>query len=170
MNDKELEEIYNKNFTKIYRFFYYKVQSKEIAEDLTSESFIKFVSVLKSKTDIISPERYLFGIVKLVFLQYLRNKYKAIKSIPIEKEQDFGSYIDNFIEDIDEKKTPEEFAIEYINKLPKMQKIVLTLRLIDKLSLKEIADKLDKNMNYVKTTQKRGIKNLKLLISTFNVH
>lgn len=25
-------------------------------------------------------------------------------------------------------------------------------------------------MNYVKTTQKRGIKNLKLLIATFNVH
>jgi RNA polymerase sigma factor (sigma-70 family) len=45
--------------------------------------------------------------------------------------------------------------------LPEKQRIVISLRLIEKLSLKEIAQELGKNMNYVKTTQKRAIKNLK---------
>ena len=170
MNDLELEQLYNKHFRNIYRFFYYKVLHKEIAEDLTSESFLKFVNVIKTKSDILDHERYLFGVVKLVFLQYLRNKYKGLKTIPIEKEQDFGAYVEEFIKEIDNKPTPEDVAIKYIEKLPQKQKQILQLRIIEKLSLKDIALKLNKDMNYVKTTQKRGIKNLKLLLASFNVH
>jgi len=170
MTDFELEQLYNKNFVKIYRFFYYKVLSREIAEDLTSESFMKFLAISKTKDDILDKEKYLFGVVKLVFMSYLRNKYNSIKTIPIETEQDFGSYVDNFIKEVDEEPTPEDLAIKYIEKLPEKQKIVVKMRLIEKKSLKEICQILNKDMNYVKTTQKRALKNLKILISTFNVH
>jgi DNA-directed RNA polymerase specialized sigma24 family protein len=44
------------------------------------------------------------------------------------------------------------------------------MRLIEKMSLDEICEKLGKNMNYVKTTQKRGIRNLKFLISAAQNH
>lgn len=170
MNDHELEQLYDKHFRRVYRFFYYKVQSKEIAEDLTSEAFLKFINIIKTKDDVFNAEAYLYGVVKLVFMQYLRKKYKDIKTIPIEKEQDFGSYVQEFIKTADANPTAEELALPYIDKLPEKQRIVLKMRLIDKLSLCEIALKLNKDMNYVKTTQKRGIKNLRLLIATFNVH
>ena len=170
MTDFELEQLYNKNFVKIYRFFYYKVLSKELAEDLTSESFMKFLAINKTKQDILNKEKYLFGVVKLVFLNHLRNKYNSIKTIPIETEQDFGAYVDNFIKEVDEEPTPEDLALKFIHKLPEKQKIVVKMRLIEKKSLKEICEILQKDMNYVKTTQKRALKNLKILLSTFNVH
>lgn len=170
MNDFELEHLYNKNFKKIYRYFYIKFQSKEIAEDLTSDAFIKFLSIIKYKEDIYDPEKYLFGIVKLVFIEQLRKKYKGLKTIPIEKEQDFGGRMDEFLNDVDNAPSPIDIVISYIDKLPNKQAMILRLRLIEKLSLKEICLRLNRDMNYVKTTQKRAIKNLKLLISTFNVH
>ena len=37
----DIEEYYDK----IYRFCYYKVQSKELAEDLTQETFLRFFDI-----------------------------------------------------------------------------------------------------------------------------
>ncbi len=167
MSDQDLEIIYNQNFRKLYRFFYYKVLSREIAEDLTSDTFISFVEILQNKThgEVKDPVKYLYGIAKLTLLKFLREKYNSIQSIPIESENDFGGYVDSYLEDIDNSPTPEDFAIKYINELPEKQRLVLTLRLIDKNSLAEICKILDKDMNYVKTTQKRGLKNLKLLFA-----
>lgn len=170
MNDHELEQLYNKHFRNIYRFFYIKLQSKETAEDLTSDTFMKFLSIIKERDDIYDPERYLFGIAKLLFIDHLRKKYKGLKTIPIEKEQDFGGFVDDFLKEVDNAPSSLDIVISYIDKLPLKQRDILKLRLVEKLSLKEICLKLNKDMNYVKTTQKRGIKNLKLLISTFNVH
>jgi DNA-directed RNA polymerase specialized sigma24 family protein len=49
--------------------------------------------------------------------------------------------------------------------LPEKQRLVLKMRLIDKCSLHDICANLNKDMNYVKTTQKRGLHNLKLLFA-----
>jgi RNA polymerase sigma factor (sigma-70 family) len=65
------------------------------------------------------------------------------------------------LEDFTEERTPEDILLSRLELLPKKQRAVISMRLIEKLSLKEIAQKLDKDMNYVKTTQKRAIRNLK---------
>lgn len=167
MTDADLEKIYNEHFRKIYRFFYYKILSREIAEDLTSDTFMNFVEILQNKdsSEVIDPVKYLYGIAKLTLVKHLKEKYNSIQSIPIESEADFGGYVDTFLEDVDNSPTPEELAMKYINELPEKQKLVITLRLIKKNSLSEICEILDKDMNYVKTTQKRGLSNLKLLFA-----
>lgn len=167
MTDSELEQIYNQHFRKIYRFFYYKILSREVAEDLTSDTFMNFVEILQNKdrSEVIDPVKYLYGIAKLTLVKHLKEKYSSIQSIPIESEADFGGYVDTFLEDVDNSPTPEDLAMKYINELPEKQRLVITLRLIEKNSLKEICEILNKDMNYVKTTQKRGISNLKLLFA-----
>jgi RNA polymerase sigma-70 factor, ECF subfamily len=167
MTDQELERLYNEHFRKIYRFFYYKILSREQAEDLTSDTFMRFVEMLEDKhaSEVRDPVKYLYGIAKLVLLQHLKLKYNSIRSIPIEAEQDFGSYVDEFLDEVDSAPTPEELALKYIDQLPEKQRLILKLRLIEKNSLRDICTKLDKDMNYVKTTQKRGLYNLKLLFA-----
>lgn len=168
MTNKEIEQIYNNHFRKIYRFFYYKILSRESAEDLTSETFMKFVTITQTKTDIDDPVKYLYGVTKLVFLQHLKQKYQGLKFVSIESESEFGGVVDDFLEEVNDTKTPEELALKYIDKLPSKQQMVIRMRLLEKLSLSEICTKLDKDMNYVKTTQKRGIRNLKLLFAGSN--
>ncbi len=173
MDNEQLAKIYDEQFRKLYRFFYYKVLSRELAEDLTADTFMKFVEMTQNKTEhglhpeaIRDPVKYLYGIAKLVLLESLKLKYNSIKSIAIERESDFGAYVENYLEDLDEQKTPEEMAAKYIEMLPSKQKRVIQLRLIEKKSLTEICELLSKDMNYVKTTQKRGLHNLKTLFAT----
>jgi len=164
MSNDELEQIYEAHFKKLYRYFYYKVLSKEIAQDLTSETFISFInSINSSNKKIKSHVRYLYGIARFTFCEYLKNKYLAPNFVDYENAPDFEDTVTTTLEKIDEKKTGEEILIDYLPRLPEKQRLIIKLRLLDKLSLKEIAQKLGKNMNYVKTTQKRAIKNLKLL-------
>jgi len=40
----DFEKVYEEYFSKIYNFMFYKVLNKEIAEDLTSEFFIKLLT------------------------------------------------------------------------------------------------------------------------------
>jgi len=43
---KEFSKIYDKYINQIYRFVFLKVNSKEIAEDITSETFFKSVGII----------------------------------------------------------------------------------------------------------------------------
>jgi DNA-directed RNA polymerase specialized sigma24 family protein len=49
--------------------------------------------------------------------------------------------------------------------LPDKQRAILMLRLVEKRSLSEICELTGKDMNYVRTTQKRGIARLRELVA-----
>jgi RNA polymerase sigma factor (sigma-70 family) len=158
MNKEDIELIFDKNFTRLYRFFYYKVLSKEKAEDLTSETFMIFVEQIQKRTDVSKPENFLFGVAKVVFRRFLQQKYKEAKFIALDES--FMQQVETTTDYVN-KKTPEEMLLDVLDDIPEKQREVIKLRLIEKNSLSEICEKLGKNMNYVKTTQKRGLQSLK---------
>jgi RNA polymerase sigma-70 factor (ECF subfamily) len=160
IEEKTIEKLYEENFERIYKFFYYKVLSREIAEDLTSEAFITFVQLIKDQKEINNLQAFLYGIAKNIFLKYLKQKYRD--GIPFSViDDDFENYTDKYVQEVESKETLEDKAKPYIDRLPERQREVVTLRLIEKLSLTEICNKLGKDMNYVKTTQKRALASLK---------
>ena len=163
LSKEQVNQIYEENLDKIYKFFFFKVFNQGIAEDLTSDVFLRFVQNVKNKKEMQDPPKYLFGIVRNVWAGYLREKYRS-KIDPHAEVKDFGVEIDLFNEDVEEYPTLEEYAKHYINQLPDKQRIILWMRLIDKMELKEICEKLGKDMNYVKTTQRRGIASLRKML------
>jgi RNA polymerase sigma-70 factor (ECF subfamily) len=159
----EIETIYEGFFEVIYKFFYYRTLSKEIAEDLTSETFIQFVKGLKEGKEIENHRAYLFGIAKIIFTNYLRQKYKD--SIPFSQiSEDFEDYLVDTVKERDNAPSNEDLLIKFLDRVPPAQREVLKLRFLEKNTLSEICTILKKNMNYVKTTQKRGLKSLRQLI------
>jgi len=165
MNDNrsemlDLEVIYDLYFDKIYKFFYYKTLSKESAEDLSADTFIHFADALRKNKGIEDKKKFLFGIAKNIFMQFLRDKYR--REIPFSNfSEDFYEYADNLVSKVEEKKDFSELILKYINMIPPKQGKVLMLRLVDKLTLSEICERLGKDMNYVKTTQRRAIRSLR---------
>jgi RNA polymerase sigma-70 factor, ECF subfamily len=160
----QIEEIYNQNFKKIYKFFYFKFLSKEIAEDLTSETFLQFVQTATNQ-DIQNNQAYLFGIARNIFMKALKEKYKENETGLDFEPTDPEGYIEEFVKKMDTTETPEEKLLKYIDQLPEKQAQIIKMRLIEKLNLKEICEKFGKDMNYVKTTQKRAIKSLRKIIA-----
>lgn len=168
--ERTLVEIYNKHFVKIYRYFYYKILDSSTCEDLASDTFLRFAENVRDNYNSIEDHvKFLYGIANNVFLTHLRKKYDAQLITGIEWDEMAADEVDFFLEEIDaiyEKDDAlERIAKLYIARLPEKQRVVLEMRLIKKMSLNEICHELGKDMNYVKTTQKRGIRSLKELVS-----
>lgn len=165
--ERILIDIYNKYFIKLYRYFFYKTLDKALSEDLTSDTFLRFADCVSGEAKIDDYVKFLYGIANNVFMEALRKKYSAQFITGIEWDVMSEELVDDFIEDADKvdnaQNSREELAKKYIKLLPVKQRKILTLRLIERLSLKEICEKIGKDMNYVKTTQKRAIKSLKEL-------
>lgn len=160
INQNDIASIYDNNFERIYKFFYYKTLNKDIAEDLTSDTFLTFVNLLNEHKDINNINAFLYGVAKNIFMQYLRKKYQ--EGIPFSSmPEDFEDYTAEVVRENENAETSEERLLKVLDKIPSKQRDVIYLRFIEKLSLEEITVRLGKDMNYVKTTQKRGLKSLK---------
>lgn len=149
----------------VYGFFMAKTFNTQLSEDLTSDVFVtafEQFNLSNSEQHINDKEKYIFGVAKITWLKYLRSKY-ADKVTYVEDIQDFEQYAVQTIQDTKSRSLVDR-ALPYIEQLPEKQRAVLQLRFRDGLSLKEICEHMDTDMNYVKTTQKRGIASLKRLI------
>lgn len=164
MNNVELSEFYKVNVGKIYKFFYYKSQSRNIAEDLTSQVFVEFVKKLKQEKSVDNYGYYINGISKLIWINHLKTKYKDNSVNMSELSEDSEEFITNTVENFESRIDLSEKIKKYIDQLPAAQKTVAQLRFEQKLSLDEICKHLNKEMPYVKTTQQRAIASLKKLI------
>jgi RNA polymerase sigma-70 factor (ECF subfamily) len=159
--------IYRAEVKKVYRYFYTRVLNRDQAEDLTSDTFFRLLKRLQ-KHEIASDTeavKYLYGIVHIVFTEYLKTQYKfSFADVSIEE-------VAAEVEELDTQsgtqvvKGLHKRMLEFLPHLPEKQYAILKLRLIEKMPLEEICKKIKKDMNYVKTTQKRGIKNLKKLLA-----
>ena len=113
----DLEEQYDK----IYRYCYFKVQSRETAEDITQETFLRF---LESKTykDTGKSLHYLYTIARNLCIDEARRK----KEEPLENEIPENSPEDRMLTNIALKtalsglnETDREFLLlRYVNEVP----------------------------------------------------
>lgn len=72
---KEFSKIYDKYLDKIYRFIYFKVNAKEVAQDLCSETFIRcWNSYTQNKID--NPQAFLYTIARNLVTDHYREKAK----------------------------------------------------------------------------------------------
>jgi RNA polymerase sigma-70 factor (ECF subfamily) len=81
---KDFSKIYDKYIDKIYRFVYFKVNSRPIAEDLCSETFLRgWEAFKKGKNpdneyqEIENPPAFLYQIARNLIIDYYREKGKA---------------------------------------------------------------------------------------------
>jgi RNA polymerase sigma-70 factor (ECF subfamily) len=163
VDTKQLSQLYDGHLEKIYRFFFYKVLNREIAEDLTSQTFLAFAKESQNRDDIENPRSFLYGIAKHVFLGYLRDKYKT-PEISIDVEE-FEDYIDEEIKSTNSGKDILDKLTKLLPQLPPKQRHVMRMRFIDKLSIPEICKILNKDANYVSKTQQRGLQSLRKILN-----
>jgi len=117
--------LYDSYIKKIYGFIYFKVQSREVAQDITSATFLKALDKIKS----YDPGK---GKFSSWLYQIARNKvidyYRAKKPhIPIEDAWDLKD--DTNIQADLEIKMKLEKVKEYLQKLNPAQREIIILRL-----------------------------------------
>lgn len=162
-----IEVVYANNVDRVYRFFYAKTFDRQTAEDLTSQTFLalleKMQECLLTEQQILKPNEYLSGVMRHIWTGHLRHKYR-IKEVLYESLEDFEVYVTNTADRFNNSHL-KTIAGQYIDQLPDSQRTVLRMRLLEESTLGEIAEALKKNMNYVKTTQRRSLANLRKMLA-----
>lgn len=159
-----IDELYQQHMATVYKFFYFKTFDQTIAEDLTSQTFLIMVEKMyDASLSISNHQKFLYGIMRNVWLRHLQEKYRRNEQLVADIE-DFEAYVNDELQR-EAESSDEERVKRFVDQLPTSQKQVMELRLIKRRSLPEICELLGRDMNYVKTTQKRAIKNLQKLIA-----
>jgi RNA polymerase sigma-70 factor (ECF subfamily) len=141
------KELYLLMFDSLFYFSYSFVKSKQVAEELVSDVFIKLWQIRSQLNTVDNLKLYLFGITKNFSLSYLA---RASKNLSIQLD---GMDLDKTdIESIIEFKNPEDVYIsketiknvmKAIRDLPPQCQIIFSLVKVEGLKYKEVARLLD---------------------------
>ncbi|MFV0593935.1 MAG: RNA polymerase sigma factor [Draconibacterium sp.] len=137
---KAFEKLFQKYHKKLYVFLFHLLHSKEDAEEIVQEAFIKIWEKREEFKEEHSFSSFLFTIAKNSFLNLNRKK---INLKVFEDHLDFVEITSTVKTDdyVLFKETKEIINI-IINDLPPKRKEIFLLRRIDGLSRNEIAEKL----------------------------
>lgn len=155
---KEFGQIYDKSVDKIYRFIYIKVDSKDVAEDLTSETFTKawkaFNASYEKEKPIENPEAFCYRTARNLVIDYYKYNAKrqavSIDSIQLVDNKpgiEERAMINSEMEQV--KKAIQELKDDYQD--------VIIMRYLDEMSVPEIADILGKSEESVRVTTHRAM-------------
>ena len=159
-NEAAFDKLYETLVDPIYRFVYFKVSHKELAQDLTSEVFIR---VWKG---LVSPEQkqvrhlraYTYQIARSLVVDHYRQKAKHIEE-PLEKAL-YHASAENLHEKVLIDLESQE-VFKYIRNLKESYQEVLVLKYVEEFSLTEIAPILDKSPVATRVLLHRAHKALK---------
>ncbi len=129
----ELREQYQK----IYTFCYFKVQNKEVAEDITQETFLKYFSTT-SYLDKGKKLAFLYTIARNLCNDYFRKSKQTANTYNIEDVA-----IDLLKEDITDDLETSISIKTAISKLNFDEQELILLRYTNNLSINEIAEYLN---------------------------
>ena len=164
--------LYDRYVNQIYRFVYLKVPSREVAEDVTSETFLKFWQFLL-KNEVQHVRALLYKTARNLVVDYYRKadtKTVSFEAVTISEDgastYDVGPVSDRQRQRaIMEAKADLSLVLEKIGRLKEDFKDVLTLRLVDGLGYGDIARILDKTPGAVRVIYHRAMKALEALDS-----
>lgn len=151
---KKFEKIYDKYIDQIFRFIYLKTNTKEIAEDLTSETFLKTWEAFQS-SEILNPRAFLFKTARNLVIDFYRKKDKE-NFISIDSTSSVADPKGNIEEKIYENHQVEQIKKAIAN-LKEEYQTALVLRLVEGISINEIAEILNKTPTSTRVLIHRAI-------------
>jgi len=157
-------DAYQNYIKEIYKYSYFCLKNKEQAEDVTSETFLRF---FEKKRDLakIDEKAFLIGISRNIIYEKYREKQKYSKGISDQQlieEQDDKSYSMEHI--VIEEKLLEQIKSN-LDSLDELTKEILILKIWEDLRFQQISDIVEENINTVKTRYYKGIDDLKININ-----
>jgi RNA polymerase sigma-70 factor, ECF subfamily len=161
--NEQFSLIYDQYIEKIYRFVYLKVNSQEIAEDITSKVFLRgWEAFQEPKAEIKNPGAFLYQIARNAVVDHYREKGRS-KVVSVDASQEISdpgtSAQDRAILSAD-----LNIVKAGIQKLKKEHQDIIIWHYLEDMPITQIAKLLDKPAGTVRVMLHRGLKELKGLI------
>jgi RNA polymerase sigma-70 factor, ECF subfamily len=153
--------LYDRYVEQIYRFVYFRVSSRQDAEDLTEAVFIKTYEAIREKRQSIDNIKYWFyRSAKNLVIDYYRT-YKI--SVPLEELGDLGD---------DQAELESQLIVDEgqrrlrkaLDMLETEQQMIITCRFVSRLSHEETAQVLGIKAENLRVLQHRALKKLRKIL------
>lgn len=159
-------ELYDLYWTDLYRFVYYKVQNRQISEDILHDLFLSLWKNRERLQEINSLEAYLYSTCRYLIIAH----YKKQKKLPYIEDEGVLSMVDN-------KDAPLEDRLHFrycldqvykeIENLPDKCQKVFRLSREKHLTNQEISKRMNISESTVENHINKALRRLKLATKQF---
>lgn len=151
--------LYDEYFSPIYRYIFFRVSSKEEAEQLTQDVFMKaFRAFGRYEVQVNTPLPYFYTIAKHSVIDWQKKK----KTVTVDEEVFQNIPDDQAAPSEGSVKQEELIALKKsLSQLPDDQREALELKFFHELSGREAAGVMGKSEEAVRQLQSRGLKALR---------
>ena len=146
-----LEKLVEANQDYLFRFAYFRVGSREVAEDIVQNVFLKLIENCIDLSLMKSPRMYLFKMVSNRCIDYQRRE--TIHHVPLDEVK---GLMDEDEEDVALRQEYERI-VALLDNIPFEQAEIIRMNTIDNLSFVEIAELLDLPVSTVKSRFVYGV-------------
>jgi len=159
-DEQAFAQFYNTYKVKIYSFIYFKVSSKEKADDLVNDTFLKVYRYLQNDDkEVENFQALLYKTARNLVIDFYRTRKQNVSLDAISEiasKEDINQKVDN--------KLDVEKIAKAIQQLSDDYKEIVILRFIDGLSFGEISHSTGKSLGSCRMLAHRGIKKIKEII------
>ena len=156
------EELYSRYYSRIFAFAYRRLRTRELAEDVTADVFMKALDALPRFTwQGVSVSAWLYRIANNRITDHFRRKGLSGKGVlPIEEVKTL----------VDERPLPEDRILaalrraeveEAIGKLSDQDQLVITLIFYEELTSSEVGEVMGISTNLVYVRLHRALKRMR---------
>lgn len=164
-DEKTLFIFYKTHHVSLCNFIYKRIGNRDVAEELTQDTFMDFIEGLRNFRGISSIKTYLYSIARFKAIDYIKKKKVRnifFSSLPAQLVENIMAV---FIDDDIEKTEVAEKIKNVIYRLPNDYQLVLRLKYMDGKKVQDIANALTLSF---KATESLLFRARKAFIKTFH--
>ena len=144
----------------IFRFVFMKVSSREVAQDITQEVFMRYWQTTRKGEELKNERAYLYTLARNLIIDWYRKKKESSLDVLTESGVEFKGDTSESITDHAEAAE----VLKIIEQLDDDAREVLLLRFVEGFSPKEIAQQLKESPNTVSVRIHRALKKVQELM------
>lgn len=151
----EINKVYTDNANKVFKYFYCRLENRALAEDLTSQAFLKFVDRIDQfDSKKASAVTWLFTIARNLLIDYFRSSKAKMAKMKTDLD-DAEEIIDpsnegnNELENFVQSKRNKEILDTQLEILSEEDRYLIYLKYNEDMSYEEIATEIGSNINTV---------------------
>ena len=164
ITEEQFISLYREYAPKLFKYCYFRVHSKEDAEDLAGKAFTKMWDYLAQGNTIENLRAFLYRTAHNAVIDFYKTSKKG-REISIDAFEDTTIDIPDdasFVENLETKSLVQDIKAQLAN-LPDGYREIIILRFINELSITEIATAMDITENNASVKLHRAIEKLKFL-------
>ncbi len=156
--------IFNEESDALFRFSYSRTSDRDVARDLTQETFCRLWKKMAEEGSVPNPRAFLYVVARhLIIDWYRKHKSASLEALSENSDQPFEPRDDAQEESI-ETSSDVARALAFLERLGPSYRDIMYMRFVEDLPPRDIAETLGLSVNAVSVRISKGLTELRKIM------